>query len=178
MTKWPTPTVGSDDSPSCRTALVAPLGLALEGGDHCHSVGGVHLRLLMIDADDVAPLAELHRLGAVVGLLATRLALEGERHEGRRIGEHHLVHQLVRGRARALDVEQHARFKRGDRLGADHPAVDHHAHPADGEASPQPVDHHNQGRDVDRVARPHYEHTGRPSPSITTASMISLRPGQ
>jgi hypothetical protein len=86
--------------------LVAPLELALEGGYQGRPVGRVLLRLLVIDADDVAPPAEHHRLGAVVALLAPRLALHRQRHERHLIGEHHLAHQLVDALARAQDVEQ------------------------------------------------------------------------
>ena len=107
----------------------------------------------MIAADDVASTGQHHGLGLVVGLLAA--LVDGQRHERRGILEHQLAHQLVAALAHAENVQEPARLQFGHGLGTDHAAVGDYAHPRDGEASAEPVDHRDQCRHVGGVARPH-----------------------
>ena len=156
--------------------LVAVAQLALQRGQDSSTLGGIFLRLLVVDADDVALAAQLDRLGAVVDVSAA--LLDHQRHEGRGIAEHDLAYQLVGAFAHAEDVEQTTRFQCGDGLGTDHAAVSDDAEAADGEAPAQPIDHRHQV--VTSAVLPGHisEHTGRPSPSITTARIICRRSGR
>jgi len=124
------------------------------------ALGGVFCRLLVIDADDVALLAHLHRFGAVIGLLVA--LADGERHEGCLVFEHDLAHQLVGALAHAEEIEEAARLEAGDGLGADHAAIGDDADAADGESPAQAVDHRQQGRDVGGIAGPHLRANGTP----------------
>ncbi len=116
------------------------------------ALGRVLGGLVVVDADDVARAADLHRLGAVLPRLAA--LVQRQRHEGRLVGQHELAHPLVRALAHPEDVLELARFQAGDGLGADHPPVGHDADPADGKARAQALDDRHQRRDVRRVARP------------------------
>jgi hypothetical protein len=133
--------------------LVALFELARERGHDRGAIGGILLRFRMVAADDVAPGGQHHRLGLVVGLLAT--LLHRQRHERRRIVEYQLAHQLVGTLAHPQDIKEAARLEFGQRLGADHAAVGDDAHAADIETPAQPVDDGDQARHVGGIARPH-----------------------
>jgi len=134
--------------------LVAGLERLAQAGHDRLPVGGVLLRLGPVAADDVAAAIEGHRLGFQFGIRPS-LPRDHERDEGRLVAQHQGADFLCAPLTNPEHVFEATRLEGGQRLGADHAAIGHHAHPSDPEPPAQAVDHRDQRRDVGGVARPH-----------------------
>jgi hypothetical protein len=83
---------GLEEAPVAGVAdqrIVAAAQLPLQRGEDRGAIGGILRRLLVVDADDVAP-PKHDRFGTVFGISAARL--DDERHEGRGVVQHDIAH--------------------------------------------------------------------------------------